>query len=92
MRRGDRMGCTHLVLALGVHEAGFEHVQGLAQECGTSTLGRGSGSAAHGASSGQSTRETQSFMPSPAQQLRQPLLPANPTPVLPPLIKPCSQR
>lgn len=34
---------THPVLALGVHEAGLEHVQGLAQECGTSALGRVSG-------------------------------------------------
>lgn len=31
---------THLVLSVGVHEAGLEHIQGLAQECGTPTLQR----------------------------------------------------
>lgn len=34
---------THPVLALGVHEARLEHVQGLAQECGASALWRGGG-------------------------------------------------
>lgn len=35
----DPQGPTHLILALGVHQACLQHVQGLAQDCGTSTLG-----------------------------------------------------
>lgn len=31
---------THPVLSMGVHEASLEHIQGLAQECGTYTLQR----------------------------------------------------
>lgn len=31
---------THLVLSVGVHEASLDHIQGLAQECGTYTLQR----------------------------------------------------
>lgn len=31
---------THLILALGVHQAGLQHVQGLAQDSGTSPLGQ----------------------------------------------------
>lgn len=30
---------THSILALGIHQAGLQHIQGLAQERGTSTLG-----------------------------------------------------
>ena len=43
--QGHRLTCqqqggkpTHPILALGIHQPGLQHIQGLAQECGTSTL------------------------------------------------------
>lgn len=49
---------THPVLALGIHEAGLEHIQGLAQERGASALGR--------VSRGQQLRLTETQMPATA--------------------------
>lgn len=45
-RAGQQQGGdpTHPVLALGVHQAGLQHVQGLAQDRGTSALGGGDAS------------------------------------------------
>lgn len=40
-RGGWPRRAAHLVLALGVHQAGLEHIQGLAEDRGTSTLGGG---------------------------------------------------
>lgn len=42
----SKLCCLHgtmentLILALGVHQASLQHVQGLAEKCGTSALGR----------------------------------------------------
>lgn len=41
---GAAGGATHPILALGVHETSLQHIQGLAQECGTSTLREAPGS------------------------------------------------
>lgn len=39
-RQAAARWATHPVLSVGVHEAGLEHIQGLAQECSTPTLQR----------------------------------------------------